>query len=92
MRDIIKKITVTLEQYSVKDKLPDDGQLCLWYDAKTNMWRNGWYYTDNRNPPGLFGGTMIGYVSDGGATHWMPMPDAPGQETTGAGDGGIVIP
>lgn len=92
MRDITKKITVTLEQYSVKDKLPNDRELCLWYDARTNMWRDGVYYADTCNPPGLFSGIIVGYICDGRATHWMPMPDAPGQKITGVGESGIVIP
>lgn len=72
-----------IEQYgqptiSVKDRLPEKGQKCLWWHSGWKDWYTGiWKPRDVKLAPGFFIGYIQGNTHDGTATYRLPMPPNP---------------
>lgn len=70
-----------MKPIKTSEQLPTERQRCLWYHSRHQRWYFGvWTPELDRYTPGVFIGEVNGYVCDGIATHWMPEPDAPGEE------------
>ena len=62
------------------ERLPKDREDVLYWHTRHRKWYYAIFYKDRPGSKPFFHAYHVGYIHDGTATHWMPMPPPPEEE------------
>lgn len=74
----VELIDNTIPQWiSVKDRLPEDGQICFITNCNDVITAQYWAKFDDFEPIGVWAYDLNSIANESTITHWMPMIDLP---------------